>query len=313
MGWRSLYLSNKHYLELSIDQKMLTIQKENEKPAHFRLEDINFILIDSYNFRISGRLLEAIAKNHISLVLASSKDHMPCLQLTNPYSGHHQLGKIITIQSKLTRKEKLEYWKKIIDYKIRSQGILIDEREQAEIISSQAHNAKSTASLLGVEGSWGRYYWSRLVSEREFSRVAKVYKEPNDSLNSFLNYTYAIIRARIASAIAENGLLPMFSLFHRRENNPFALADDLIEPYRWCADMLFREHIEEIIEEDIVFLDVKHKKLALSVLHQKVYIPSLERTFSLDDAIRIGIKGFRRAVLNKNNDLLEEIFCHIAE
>ncbi|WP_457748945.1 type II CRISPR-associated endonuclease Cas1 [Sulfurimonas sp.] len=310
MGWRSLYLTDAHYLDIGINNKRLAITKKGEKTAHFRTEDINFILIDSYNFNITGKALQELAKNHIPLVLSSSIDHMPCLQLSNPYNAHHQIGRIVTAQSKMTQKTKLEFWKRLIGYKIVSQGILIEEKKQHEIMKQQALSAKSTASLLGIEGSWAKYYWGRVVKTNTFTRTPKVYGDPNDSMNSFLNYTYAIIRARISSAIAENGMLPLFSLFHRRDYNPFALSDDLIEPYRWVADKLFSDNEDLLAEHNDMFLTSKHKKLSLTVLHQKVHIPSLKRTFSLDEAIRIGARGLRDAISAGRTQPLEDILCH---
>lgn len=311
MGWRSLYLSNKHHLTLSIDNQRISIQKDNQLSAHFRVEDINFILVDSYDFNVSGRVLEVLAKHNIPLVLTSSNDHMPCLQLANPYSSHHQIGRIVTAQSQMTQKLKLTFWKKIISYKIQTQGLLIDEKEQSEMMQVQALQAKSTASLLGVEGSWAKYYWKRLVDNENFNRTPKVYGDPNDTMNSFLNYTYAIMRARISSAISENGMLPLFSLFHRRDYNVFALSDDMIEPYRWVADKLFSEYIDEILENDDSFLTIEHKKLALSVLHTKVFVVSKQRSFSLDEAIRIGMRGLREAILYRNDCYLEDTLCII--
>jgi len=309
MGWRSLYLSDKHHLTLSIDNQRISIQKDNQPPAHFRVEDINFILIDSYNFNVSGRVLEVLAKHNIPMVLTSSKDRMPCLQLANPYSSHHQIGRIVTEQAKMTQKLKFTFWKKIISYKIQTQGCLIDETEQSKIMQNQALQAKSTASLLGIEGSWAKYYWKRLVDNENFNRTPKVYGDPNDTMNSFLNYTYAIIRARVSSALSENGMLPLFSLFHRRDYNVFALSDDMIEPYRWVADKLFSEYVDKISENDDSFLTTEHKKLALSVLHQKVFIASKQRLFSLDEAIRIGMRGLRKAILYQNDCYLEDTLC----
>jgi len=275
MGWRSLYLSDKHHLTLSIDNQRISIQKDNQPPAHFRVEDINFILIDSYNFNVSGRVLEVLAKHNIPMVLTSSKDRMPCLQLANPYSSHHQIGRIVTEQAKMTQKLKFTFWKKIISYKIQTQGCLIDETEQSKIMQNQALQAKSTASLLGIEGSWAKYYWKRLVDNE----------------------------------ISENGMLPLFSLFHRRDYNVFALSDDMIEPYRWVADKLFSEYVDKISENDDSFLTTEHKKLALSVLHQKVFIASKQRLFSLDEAIRIGMRGLRKAILYQNDCYLEDTLC----
>ena len=310
MGWRSLFLTEGEHLDISIEQARLCIRRGSDRSAHFRIEDINFILIDSYNFSISGRALELIAKQHIPLVVTSSKDHMPVAQLSNPYSSHHRIGSIVTRQSRLSRKVRFRLWQEIIGYKISSQGLLIDEPEQSAEACARAKEAGSETSLLGIEGSWAKFYWSRLIDEEGFSRVPKVYGNPNDTMNSFLNYAYAILRARVSSAIAESGMMPLFSVFHRRDYNPFALADDLIEPYRWCADWVFRENIEEISsQEDDFGLTPEMKKLALSVLHRRVFIPALHKSFGVDEAIRIGVRSFKEAMLSNATCPIEEMLC----
>jgi len=310
MGWRSIFISNGDYLELSIDNKNIAIKKDN-KIAHFRVEDVDFILVDSYNFKISGRLLEMIASHNIPLVLTSSQNHFPILQLLNPYSSHHKIGSMVTAQSKLSKKDSLILWRELIANKIKSQGELVVLKEQSTSLATKALRAKSTGSLLGIEGSWAKIYWANLI-DRDFTRVPKLYAMPNDCMNNFLNYTYAIIRARVASAISEVGMLPLFSLFHRREYNQFALADDLIEPYRWCADRLLRD-TKSVRDCDDIFLSKELKKVSLSVLHEKVYIVSLKRVFSLDEAIRIGARALRDAILQKNKEPLRDTLCVIPQ
>lgn len=310
MGWRSIFILSSDHIELSLDNKAIAITKAG-KTAHFRVEDIDFILIDSYNFKISGRLLEVIASHNIPLVLTSSQNHFPILQLLNPYSSHHKIGSMVTAQSNLSKKDSLILWRELISNKIKSQGELLGFTEQSAILANKALNTKSTSSLLGIEGSWAKIYWANLIDEN-FTRVPKLYALPNDCMNNFLNYTYAIIRSRVASAISEAGMLPLFSLFHRREYNQFALADDLIEPYRWCADKLLRD-TKEIKECDDLFLSKELKKIALTVLHEKVYIASQRRAFGLDEAIRIGARALRDAILQKSKEPLRDTLCIIPQ
>jgi CRISPR-associated protein Cas1 len=53
-----------------------------------------------------------------------------------------------------------------------------------------------------------------------------------------LNYVYTVLRAGTARAVMAAGLHPSLGLSHRQRGNAFALADDLMEPFRPLADLL---------------------------------------------------------------------------
>src|SRR3546814_13800777 len=56
--------------------------------------------------------------------------------------------------------------------------------------------------------------------------------------NAMLNYGYAILRSMCARAVVASGLHPSIGVHHANRGNAFALADDLIEPFRPLSDAL---------------------------------------------------------------------------
>jgi CRISPR-associated protein Cas1 len=58
--------------------------------------------------------------------------------------------------------------------------------------------------------------------------------------NALLNYGYTLLRAATARAVVASGLHPTIGLFHSNRSNAFALADDLMEPFRPLVDCTVR-------------------------------------------------------------------------
>jgi len=84
-----------------------------------------------------------------------------------------------------------------------------------------------------------RLYWKTLFGA-DFRRDRQSGAE-----NSLLNYGYSILRAATARAICGAGLTPALGIHHRNRKNPFALVDDLMEPYRPLVDLIVRKIIDE--------------------------------------------------------------------
>jgi CRISPR-associated protein Cas1 len=63
--------------------------------------------------------------------------------------------------------------------------------------------------------------------------------------NRLLNYGYAVLRAALARSICGAGLHPSLGIHHRSRDNPFCLADDLMEPYRPLVDSEVRRIVGE--------------------------------------------------------------------
>lgn len=91
-----------------------------------------------------------------------------------------------------------------------------------------------------VEAQAARIYWESYLSNARF------YRDPNadDVVNGLLNYGYTILRGRVLTRIVAAGLSPTLSLFHRNRSNVFALADDLVEPFRPVIDCIVLELLD---------------------------------------------------------------------
>lgn len=61
-----------------------------------------------------------------------------------------------------------------------------------------------------------------------------------DNVNALLNYGYTVLRAATIRAVVGAGLHPTIGLFHTNSGNAFALADDLMEPFRPLVDLTTR-------------------------------------------------------------------------
>jgi len=55
----------------------------------------------------------------------------------------------------------------------------------------------------------------------------------------------AVLRAVTARALVASGLLPTLGIHHHNKYNAYALADDIMEPYRPYVDALVYEIVEE--------------------------------------------------------------------
>jgi CRISPR-associated protein Cas1 len=83
-----------------------------------------------------------------------------------------------------------------------------------------------------VEGQAARRYWRRLLGE-SFRR-----RRGEGINNKMLDYGYAILRAAVARSLCVAGLHPSLGIHHHNRSNAFALADDVIEPFRPAVDRI---------------------------------------------------------------------------
>jgi CRISP-associated protein Cas1 len=81
-----------------------------------------------------------------------------------------------------------------------------------------------------VEAQAARRYWQALMGP-DFRR-----DQDGGGTNGLLNYGYTVLRAIVSRAICAAGLHPSIGLPHSNRSNAFALADDLMEPYRPIVD-----------------------------------------------------------------------------
>jgi CRISPR-associated protein Cas1 len=88
------------------------------------------------------------------------------------------------------------------------------------------------------EGHAAKVYFNELFG-KDFTR-------DDDCLtNSALNYGYTVIRSAMSRTVVSKGLHPSISLFHHNMYDAYALADDLMEPFRPIVDNFVISNIKD--------------------------------------------------------------------
>jgi len=117
----------------------------------------------------------------------------------------------------------------------------------------------ASGDATNCEGQAARIYFKRLFGEN-FQRQREG-PPPNPSLN----YGYTIVRAAVARALAGSGLLVTSGIHHHNKYNSFALADDIMEPFRPFVDELIFRQMRQAA--DYHYLTKERKAEFLGLLH----------------------------------------------
>jgi CRISPR-associated protein Cas1 len=151
-----------------------------------------------------------------------------------PLEGHHLQAQRMRAQISAARPLGKRMWAEIVAAKIRMQGEVLALRGiEAGAFARLARGVRS-GDPGNVEAQAARRYW-KLLFGRSFSR-----DQDGDGINGLLNYGYTVLRAITARAVCAAGLHPTIAIFHANRANAFALADDLMEPYRPIVDHIVR-------------------------------------------------------------------------
>ncbi len=110
------------------------------------------------------------------------------------------------------------------------------------------------------EGHAAKIYWHNLFGIN--------FKRHNDDyINTLLNYGYTILRGYFTRSIIKKGLDPRISIFHKSFHNYFALASDLMEPFRIFIDCIVYK-LTMLKEKNFYF----HKQEIIKSFNQKIMI-----------------------------------------
>lgn len=104
-------------------------------------------------------------------------------------------------------------------------------------LSRKARAAESIESLLGIEGTAARRYFSEFSGmltegKDEFDLDGRNRRPPRDPVNALLSFCYSLLTKEFALALRKVGLDPMLGLYHQPHFGRPSLALDLMEEFR---------------------------------------------------------------------------------
>lgn len=217
-------------LFIAVHRGFLTVNARDEEKGRIALDDIGALIVHAHGTTWSTSVFTRLSDRGVPVVICGT-NHAPAA-IVWPLEGHHLQGARMRAQLAASRPLSKQLWKEIVRAKIRMQG---------DILARNGHEAGAFEMLVrkvrsgdpdNVEAQAARRYWKTLFGPG-FTR-----DQDAGAINGLLNYGYTVLRAILARAICASGLHPTIGLFHANRANAFALADDLMEPYRPLVDQL---------------------------------------------------------------------------
>jgi len=256
---RTLYFGNPARLSKK-DSQLHFEPADGGAPRTVPIEDIGIVVLDHPQLNLSQSLLSSLLENNAAVVCTDQR-HMPAGMFIN-FQGHSELGERHAWQIEASEPLKKNLWAQTVEFKIRNQSRLLKEYGQSwEELVNIARQVKS-GDPDNREGQAASFYWRALFDpELGFKR-----SRYGDAPNNLLNYGYAVLRAVIARSLVGSGLWPAIGIHHRNKYNAFALADDMMEPYRPFVDRLVCRIMDEEADYSELTPSIKRKLLEVPVL-----------------------------------------------
>lgn len=150
------------------------------------------------------------------------------------WSDHGRVAARHRAQAEVSLPRKKNAWARLIRAKIEGQASVLENlkiRGSGELLAL-ADQVRS-GDPGNIEAQAARLYWSRALGKG-------VGRQPAAGqligANACLDYGYSVLRGHLMRAVLAAGLASALGVFHRGRGNAFALADDLIEPFRPAID-----------------------------------------------------------------------------
>lgn len=257
---KSILIENK----TSITSKNLQLIIKSEiRESSIPIEDIGFLVLDHQEIYLSLPAMNLLVENNTSVIICA-KNHLPNGMFLN-LNSHHIQQEVFKNQIEASVPLKKQLWQQTIVEKITNQGILLEKithnKNTFEFLASKVLSGDTT----NMEGVAASQYWKTFFDTYDINFRRERF---GDYPNNFLNYGYAILRAATARALSGSGLLNTLGIHHKSKYNSFALADDIMEPFRPLIDETVFEIMQNYDEQE---LNTKIKAELLQVLTRTVY------------------------------------------
>lgn len=254
---KSILIENKSRVTT---KNLQLVIKNDYRESTIPIEDIGFIVIDNPEIYISITALNLLIENNCAVIICG-KTHLPNGLFLNLNSHHIQQELFKNqIQASVPLKKKL--WQQTVIEKIKNQGILLEKITQSKNKFDYLATKVLSGDTSNMEGVAANFYWKSFFKE-DFKR-----ERFGNYPNNFLNYGYAILRAATARSLSGSGLLNTLGIHHKSKYNAFALADDIMEPFRPVVDEAVYTIMQHYDEQE---LNTEIKSVLLQILTRTVY------------------------------------------
>ena len=247
---------------LSVHRGFLKVTADGDELGRVPLDDITALILSGPQITLSKSLMVALAERKAVIVVCGRNWHPVSFSL--PFDAHYESAGILKDQIAASEPLRKRLWQQVVRAKIANQTVVLrhhapqsDAIGELEILRRRVKSGDPE----NMEAQAARHYWPALMGP-DFRRDRRA-----DGINALLNYGYTVLRAATARAVCGSGLHPALGLHHGSRVNPFALVDDLMEPFRPVVDSTVRE-----MSEGATSLESDQKRVLAAVLREDVML-----------------------------------------
>jgi CRISPR-associated protein Cas1 len=273
---------SKRGVSLNISNGMLLL-KDNDLKFTLPLEDLAAVILTERAISLTGAVLSELANNNISVIICDRK-YSPCgtIMPMNNVSVHNILLKQIAMKKTLQK----QLWKAIISQKILNQSAVLKQviDDDANIANLAYKVMSGDKTIMDAIGS--KKFWKALPFIKKRDRNQK-------DINILLNYSYMVVYSLVARSLCGAGLNPNIGFSHHNKYNPFCLASDIIEPYRFLPELAVFK-LCNVFKGD--FSSDMKKSLLDNIFHTKFRINAKRE--KLMEGIKVTVSSLKSSIVS---------------
>ena len=216
--------------------------------------EVGVVLLSSPHAMCSVTALATLAASGTPVIFCNPS--MQPAGMVLPFRGHHEIATRISAQATASIPLRRRLWKGLVKSKIAGQALVLRDVTGSDHGLLAVMKRVRSGDPANVEGRAARRYWRKLFGEA-FRRRRGI-----GITNKMLDYSYAIMRAAVTRSICVAGLHPSIGIHHHHRSNAFALADDVIEPFRPVVDRVVSATAVEFASAEDLTPQIKRRLAA---------------------------------------------------
>jgi CRISPR-associated protein Cas1 len=332
-----LYLSG-FGISLSVDKARLQVrngfQEPDVQPERFEIQPrhakFDFVIVDGQSGTMTLDALKWLMRHDIPLFILDYNGAL--LSSTLPREPVNGSLKIAQVETYKDQSKRFYIAKKLVEAKAeRTLDVMKWLAARYGELSSQGqhgltnelerlHQSRDLPRLLMSEGRIADIYWRYLkqVLPDKFGFTSRMHEthqmNASDSVNTLLNYGYAILESQCRKALNSVGLEPTVGFLHEARQTKYPLVYDLQEPYRWLIDTTVISCLEngQFGKKDFYRMDNYVLRLRPEAARKLIDVLRIRfnstaryngRFYSWDTQIRLKAQELAHYVLGKRADL----------
>lgn len=278
---------------LCVDLGRIKIVRQDQPDVYILPADIAVLCLHHHTINLTVTVLRTLAEAGAAVLLTDEQHHPVGLQL--PLVANQSLPQRLNQQIRFQQTGKpSDVWRQLVKSRILTQAKNLRYLKlKGALYLERLTNKLQPGDPGNIEAQAAKHYWKHFFNA-DFRRTKQ---GAMDGINSRLNFGYAVLRAMIARQLVMSGLNPALGIGHHGQQNPFNLADDFIEPYRFVVE----RHVKQLDIKSDNFTS-KDKPALLAFIEASVVINGLDHR--LAQGIAKSINSFCR-YLDTDKEILQ--------